>query len=70
MESVITDNNLEKALELLSGELYFEELIELSSGDYPKGADKKAEGEGWSLWVKDGLNYVVVLGVGVFLALT
>jgi hypothetical protein len=45
----------------------FEELVELAPNQYPKGAEKKSSGDGWSLWVKDGLHYIVVLGVGVFL---
>lgn len=67
MESILTSRNQGNALEILPSELSFEEIVELSPNQYPKGAEKKSEGEGWSLWVKDGSNYAVVLGVGVFL---
>jgi hypothetical protein len=67
MESVIVSKNQEQAVEILSGQLLFEELVELAPNQYPKGAEKKSSGDGWSLWVKDGLHYIVVLGVGVFL---
>lgn len=69
MESAIVSNNCEKAIEILSRELLFDEIVELTPDQYPKGAEKKAAGEGWSLWAKDGLNYAVVLGVGVFLVI-
>ena len=69
METTVTDKNVEKAMEILSGELLFDEIVELSPNQYPKGAEKKAAGEAWSLWSKDGLNYVAVLGVGVFLVM-
>lgn len=67
MESIIISRNQEKALEVLSNELLFDEIIELTPNQYPKGAVKKAEGEGWSLWSKEGRTYAVVLGIGVFL---
>ncbi len=67
MESIIISRNQEKALEILSDELLFDEIIELTPNQYPKDAVKKAKGEGWSLWSKDGRTYAVVLGVGVFL---
>lgn len=69
MESTIVSTNYEKAMEVLSDELLFDELVELAPDQYPKGAEKKAEGEGWSLWVKDGFNYVAILGIGVFMVL-
>lgn len=69
MESTIISTNYEKAVEVLSDELLFEDLVELAPDQYPKGAVKKAEGENWSLWVKDNFNYAVILGVGVFLIL-
>jgi hypothetical protein len=67
MESLIISRNQEKAYEILSHEFLFDEIIELEPDQYPKGAVKKAEGDGWSLWTTEGKNYAVVLGVGVFL---
>ena len=67
MESIVTGKNQGNALEILPSELSFEEIVELSPNQYPKGAEKKSQGEGWSLWVKDGSYYAVVLGIGVFL---
>lgn len=67
MESIFTSKNQGNAFEILSRELSFEEIIELSPNQYPKGAEKKTDGDGWSLWVKDGSNYAVILGLGVFL---
>lgn len=69
METEVISNNQEKALEILSREISFEEIVELAPKHYPKGALKKASGEGWSLWEKDGHHYAVVLGVGVFLVM-
>lgn len=67
METTVASKNLEKAIEILSRELLFDDIVELAPNQYPKGAEKKAGGEEWSLWVKDGYNYAVILGVGVFL---
>lgn len=67
MEAAAISKNHKKAIEILSREILFDEIIELSSNEYPKGAEKKASGEGWSLWVINDTNYAVVLGVGVFL---
>lgn len=67
METAITNKNIEKAIEVLSRQFIFDDIVELGPNQYPKGAEKKAGGEEWSLWSKDGLNYAVVLGVGVFL---
>lgn len=69
METTILSINHEKARKILSREILFDELIELTPDQYPKGAEKKASGDCWSLWVKDDLNYAVVLGLGVFLVL-
>jgi hypothetical protein len=69
METAVINGNVEKAREILSRELFFDEIIELAPDHYPKGAIKKASGDDWSLWVKDDLNYAVILGMGVYLVL-
>lgn len=69
MESEVVSKNQEKALEILSRDLLFDEIIELTPDQYPRGAEKKDSGDGWSLWVKDGLHYAVILGVGVYIVI-
>jgi hypothetical protein len=44
MESVIVSKNQEQAVEILSGQLLFEELVELAPNQYPKGMPSARRG--------------------------